>query len=578
MSFSIRRIYDDNLPVNRRAIDQIIEITRRQIADMTEESLEFLRNLLRNPYHRRMRYFFFVVDDGREVKGFAMMSYAQDLKFCYLDLLAMKNQRKGSGIGGAVYERVREEALNLKAAGIFIECLTDSGRFIRDPILLRQNRARLKFYEQFGARPLLGTQYEAHSRNRYSYPYFLLYDDLDQKRELGQAQARRIIRAILLRKYDPPASPREINGVLRSLKDDPVRLREPRYIRKEMAHPIRPIPDDRKILLICNEESDIAHVKERGYVEAPVRIRTVLRELERTPYFLRIKSRRFAERFVRDIHDPDYVRYLKQICRNMEPGRSLYAEVFPIWKSDRPPRRLAARAGYYGTDVFSPLHRNTYDAARGAVNCALTGAVGILEGARTAYALVRPPGHHADKNSFGGFSYFNSAAVAAHYLSRYGRVALLDIDYHHGSGHQEIFYARQSVFTLSIHADPDYEYPYFSGFRGERGKGAGEGYNVNYPLPDGVTGGQYLTVLKRALREIRSFGPDFLVLSLGFDTAKGDPTGTWKLQKTDFRNNGRLIGALGVPVLVVQEGGYNSRLLGVNARYFFTGLWEGVYQ
>lgn len=262
----------------------------------------------------------------------------------------------------------------------------------------------------------------------------------------------------------------------------------------------------------------------------------------------------------------------------MEPGRTLYPDVFPIRKMVKPPKKLLSRAGYYCIDVYSPINRNSYLAARGAVNCALTASDEILEGTRIAYALVRPPGHHADTDSFGGFCYFNSTAIAANYLSRYGKVAILDIDYHHGNGQQEIFYQRQSVLTVSIHADPDFEYPHFFGFKNEIGKGFGEGFNINYPLPLAIGPVQYVRTLKKALRNIKQYDPDFLVLALGFDTAKGDPTGTWKMQKNDFRTIGKLIGSLKLPLLVIQEGGYNIRNLGINARYFFTGLWEGMYQ
>ena len=578
MYFRIRKIYDDFLPVNKRAIEQIMEITRRQIADMSEESIALIRELFRNPYYRRMRYMFFIADDGRgEVKGFAQMSWAPDIKFCFLDLMAMKMQRIGGGLGGALYERVRDEANHLKALGIFIECLTDSGRAHRDVKVLRQNRARLRFYEQYGARPIINTIYETHSRTHYDSPYFLLYDDLDNKKPLDLETARKIVKAILERKYDRTCSRKDIRAVLGSMKDDPVSVREPRYIKAEVLRPLKAVPEDRKILLIWNDIHEIHHVRDRGYVESPVRIRNIRRELDKTLLFSRVKPHRYPESHIREVHDSDFVDFFKRVSMDVEPGRSLYPDVFPIRKSARAPKKLISRAGYYCTDIYSPINRNSYLAARSAVDCALTGADRILDGARMAYALVRPPGHHAERSSFGGFCYFNSAAIAAQYLSRYGKVAILDVDYHHGNGQQDIFYARQGVLTVSIHADPDFEYPHFSGFEEETGKGAGEGHNINYPLPERTGGPLYHRTLRKALRDIRKFDPDFLVLALGFDTARGDPTGTWKLQKGDFRENGRLIGVLGLPTLVVQEGGYNNRMIGVNARNFFTGLWEGMY-
>ncbi|MEJ2112083.1 MAG: histone deacetylase family protein, partial [Acidobacteriota bacterium] len=239
----------------------------------------------------------------------------------------------------------------------------------------------------------------------------------------------------------------------------------------------------------------------------------------------------------------------------------------------RPPVELPIRAGYYCIDTFTPLNQNAFLAAKRAVDCTLTAADKILEGYPMAYSLVRPPGHHAERKAFGGFCYFNSAAVAAHYLSAHGKVAILDVDYHHGNGQQNIFYERSDVLTVSIHGNPRFAYPYFTGFSDETGSGNGLGYNVNYPLPEQLDGTAYREVLAKALAKIRKFNPSFLVLALGLDTAKGDPTGTWSLGAKDFEANGLLIGSLGYPLLVVQEGGYKVRALGINVRHLFRGLW-----
>ncbi len=154
-------------------------------------------------------------------------------------------------------------------------------------------------------------------------------------------------------------------------------------------------------------------------------------------------------------------------------------------------------------------------------------------------------------------------------------MAILDVDYHHGNGQQEIFYDRPDVLTISIHGHPSFAYPYFSGFREEIGEGEGAGFNLNLALPEVVDGPKYRKSLERAFRRIEEFDPDFLVVALGLDTAKGDPTGTWRLSAKDFEQNGRMIGELGLPTLVVQEGGYRTRSLGVNARNFFLGLAAG---
>jgi acetoin utilization deacetylase AcuC-like enzyme len=235
-------------------------------------------------------------------------------------------------------------------------------------------------------------------------------------------------------------------------------------------------------------------------------------------------------------------------------------------------------AGYYCIDTFTPLNLNAYKAAKRAVDCALTCADSLLEGYKIAYALVRPPGHHAETKAFGGFCYFNSNAIAANYLSRYGRVAILDIDYHHGNGQQEIFYERNDILTISIHGHPSFAYPYFSGYSDEKGASPGEGFNINIPLKEKLNGEEYRTALVLALKAIKKFSPDYLVIALGLDTAKNDPTGTWSLLANDFMENGRLIGRLGLPILVVQEGGYRNRVLGINAKNFFEGLHAEMYK
>lgn len=385
-----------------------------------------------------------------------------------------------------------------------------------------------------------------------------------------------MVRAILERKYGRLCPREYVEAVVRSIRDDPVRLRPPRYVRPRGARGAAPAPPrSRRIALLVNEDHAIHHVRDRGYVESPVRIASILREIEPSGLFERLATRRFPEEAVRAVHDGRFVEYLKRACALVPEGKSVYPYVFPVRNVTRPPKELPLRAGYFCIDTFTPLNRNAWLAAEGAVDCALTAARCLLEGYRLAYALVRPPGHHAERRTFGGFCYLNSAAVAAHHLSRYGRVAVLDVDYHHGNGTQDIFYERADVLTVSLHGHPRYTYPYFSGFEEERGAGSGSGFNLNLPLPEGLDGPAYRRALERALRRVVRFSPRYLVVSLGLDTAKGDPTGSFTLVGRDFAENGRMLGALGLPTLLVQEGGYRTRPLGGNARRFFEGLWAG---
>ncbi len=576
--FRIRRIYDNTLTIDREAIAQVQRILRSQFSAVPESEVASLARKLSDPLKYRFRTILFIADDMKQrVKGFALLNHAPDLSFCFLDFISVDPRAAAGGIGGALYERVRDEARTLGVPGILMECLPDDPKICAEPDTVKQSRARLRFYERYGALPIINTAYETPLRPEYDCPPYLVYDDLGTGRPLARDTAREIVRAILIRKYGKDCPAGYIEMVVDSFRDDPVRRRAPRYIRKE---PLR-VPQvkfvDKEIALIVNEKHDIHHVHERGYVEAPVRIASILRGIEGTGLFDRRPARHFPEGHIKKVHEPKFVEYLKQVCTRLEPGKSVYPYVFPIRNAARPPKDLPVRAGYFCFDTFTPLNHNAYRAARGAVDCALTAAQLLEEGYRLSYALVRPPGHHAERKVFGGFCYFNSAAIAANYLSRHGRVAVLDIDYHHGNGTQDIFYRRSDVLTLSIHGHPSFAYPYFSGFSEEVGEGEGRGFNRNYPLPEELDGAGYRRVLARARRRVSIFRPRFLVVALGLDPAKKDPTGTWSLTAADFEENGRMLGSLRLPTLVVQEGGYRTRSLGANARHFFLGLWEGMH-
>jgi acetoin utilization deacetylase AcuC-like enzyme len=569
--FRIRKITDHYLPSNKQAIEQVFTIMRNHFPSLKEEKVHDVLRQMEDPVKYRFSSSLFVAEDGRSnVKGFALMFYMHDIKFFYLDYLAVKPGKTSSGIGGAIYERLREEAEMMKATGIFMECLPDEATLCKDKSLLRQNRSRLAFYERYGARPVTGTKYETTVTPDDDCPPYLVFDDLGNGINLSASQLKKIVRSILERKYPDYCPASYIDMVTGSIREDPVRLREFRYVGDERrSMRFSALRDE--IPLIVNDRHDIHHIRERGYVESPIRINSILKEIEKLGAFRVKPARGYPDKHILEVHNPKYFRYFKNVCEKLPEGKSLYPYVFPVRNATRPPNDYSVLAGYYCIDTFTPLNKNAFLAARSGVNCTLTGATLLLEGAHTAFALVRPPGHHAERDVFGGFCYFNNASVAANYLSRYGKVAILDIDYHHGNGHQNIFYNRKDVLTISIHGHPSFAYPYFSGFPEETGEGEGKGYNVNFPLKETVTGEEYFNILVKALKKVITFKPDFTVISVGFDIAKGDPTGTWLLRASDFRNNGMEIGKLPYPVLFVQEGGYKNRTLGVNARNFFEG-------
>ncbi|MCA9280862.1 MAG: histone deacetylase family protein [Phycisphaeraceae bacterium] len=577
--FRIRQIAPDAIPANRRLIEEAKSILAHRLPGLPRKELESFEDRLRDPLAYQFHAMLFVADDMRgRMLGMAYVSHAPDAHFCLLDYIVTPEKSRG-GVGAALYERIRDACRALDVAGLFFECLPDDAHACEKPEHAKQNAARLRFYERFGARPIINTAYEEPmSPGQMDMPH-LVFDDLGSGKPLSRDEARTIVRTILERKYEEMCPPEYIDGVVASIVDDPVRLREPRYTKhagtKAQMHEIT---GEGLIALVVNDQHEIHHVKERGYVEAPARVRAILKGIEPTGRFVRVDPKHYPEKHIREVHDGALVDYLKKACAEVPEGRSVYPYVFPVRNQTRPPKDRAYAAGYYCIDTFTPINANAWKAAVRAVDCSLTAADAILAGQRLAYALVRPPGHHAEHKVFGGFCYFCNAAVAAHHLSRHGRVAILDIDYHHGNGQQDIFYARRDVLTVSIHGHPSFAYPFFTGFDEETGQGEGEGFNLNITLPERIDAKKYASALDNALSRIASFAPDFIVVALGFDTGKGDPTGTWPLTPEDFASNAQRISALGLPTLVIQEGGYRTVTLGSNARAFFTGLARGAQQ
>ena len=215
-------------------------------------------------------------------------------------------------------------------------------------------------------------------------------------------------------------------------------------------------------------------------------------------------------------------------------------------------------------DLSACIVEGTYQAALASANCALSAAETVMNGARAAFALCRPPGHHAGKDYAGGYCFINNASVAANWLSSKEKVALLDIDYHCGNGTQDIFYERDDVLTISIHADPNFEYPHYAGYANETGTGVGLGFHKNFPLERSTDDALYLSALEEALRLIRKFEPKYLVVSAGMDIYADDPLGTIKVTTEGIGEIGKRVSALGLPTIIVMEGGYNNDALGRN--------------
>jgi acetoin utilization deacetylase AcuC-like enzyme len=215
-------------------------------------------------------------------------------------------------------------------------------------------------------------------------------------------------------------------------------------------------------------------------------------------------------------------------------------------------------------DLSACITAGTYQAALTSANIALSAASSSFLLHNSSFALCRPPGHHAGKDYAAGYCFINNAAVAANWLSAKGKVAILDIDYHGGNGTQDIFYERADVLTISIHGDPDFEYPHYVGFADETGAGAGLGFHRNFLLPKDTGDEEYLSALEEALTMIRKFTPDFLVLSFGADTFDGDPLGTFHVTRAGFSEIGKRVAGLNLPTTIIMEGGYANEALGEN--------------
>lgn len=277
--------------------------------------------------------------------------------------------------------------------------------------------------------------------------------------------------------------------------------------------------------------------------DKPERVTVIMKRLLEEGFNIK-KPGYYGISYVFLVHDAEYVKWLGTKSKSINQ-REYFPEVF----------------GYDRIfDTGTPVTRECFEAAKGSVNVVLGAADDLLMGERIVYALCRPPGHHASVSMGGGYCYFNNAAIAARYLqSKCGcNIAILDLDFHHGNGTQEIFYEDETVLYVSVHGDPEIFYPWITGRENEIGRNKGIGYNFNFPLPGETDGDSYLKTLTFAINEINRFRPVFLLVSLGLDTHCDDPVGHFSLTDEVYSDIGRLLKAINLPTLIIQEGGYNS--------------------
>ncbi|RJR14774.1 histone deacetylase family protein [Candidatus Microgenomates bacterium] len=315
---------------------------------------------------------------------------------------------------------------------------------------------------------------------------------------------------------------------------------------------------------------EIFNGEKEPHQEVPARAENIKSALEKQLGLKTQPPKDFDLNLLKNIHAPDYLQYL-QSFKN-EPYE--YPSVFQYGEKHGIPQHPVAQRGYYVFDLYTPLNSYVYTAAKTSALLALTAADLVLHGESYAYALCRPPGHHAEIAQAGGYCYINNAAASAEYLRQHGakKVATLDVDIHHGNGTQHIFYQRSDVLTVSLHAAPDVLFPYFSGGDNEYGQGRGEGFNVNFPLPAKTGNRAFHKTLAKALQKIADFKPDYLVVSIGYDTHEADPIGVFSLTTAYYEQMTKAIQSLQLPTVIVQEGGYNTKKLGDNAVSFVKGF------
>ena len=312
--------------------------------------------------------------------------------------------------------------------------------------------------------------------------------------------------------------------------------------------------------------------------EGPHRMDILLAGMQRAGFKDFLSAPDLNESVLLGVHTADYIDFVKTAWQRWDAA-GYAGDVLPMSYPHRerrstPPKDIDGAAGYFASSSDTVITKTSWDAVKAVAACSVAAAKAISGGTQSSFALIRPPGHHAGADYMSGYCILNNCAIAAQTLRRDGakRVAILDVDFHHGNGTQDIFYERDDVLFTSIHGDPDHHFPYFWGHKDETGTKAGQGFTVNYPLPAGTTYDPWSLALEDALKHISRFKADVLVVSLGVDTFEDDPISTFKLKDTHYPLYGAIIAKLGRPTVFIMEGGYGVPKVGDNVAGVLTGF------
>jgi len=552
----INRLINNNTVEVKNKLNIVLDIFRDNFPYYKIYS-EKIADFFYNPQKYDFEIVLLVAEGIKQrIKGFSLFFIFSDIKCAYLDYLSANKNTGMHGTGSLLYTSTRDYLFDKKINSLYYEVRPDVESKLIEKKYLNQHKRRLKFYERFGALPIINTDFDnlTTSANR-GYLTYLMFDKINNKYILTSGELKKAIKKIFFAKYQLAHDHPDVKRIINSVKDNPVKLRNFIYTAKVDINFNK--LNNKVDFVSVTAEHRLHHLKEKGYEEKPVRVDAILSSLSNL-LINRYPLKSFGIKYIKAVHSSSLVDFIKESEKKLSPGRLLYPNVFHVRKAGRIPYLWEIKAGYFCIDTFTPLSTNTYKVAKMSVDCALTGADLLISGSRIVYSLCRPPGHHAEIKTFGGFCFFNNAAIAANYLAAFNKkVAILDLDYHHGNGTQDIFYQRNDIYTISIHGHPHIAYPYLTGYIEEKGINEGKGYNRNFPLYAGVDDNGYLIVLKQAVKTIDKFEPDYLIISFGLDILKGDPSGKFNITFNGLSNIAKELNNLNLPTLVIQEGGYS---------------------